>query len=337
MQSLEDLLRVLPRCQSLWEQLDALLTTAPVVDNAYFLQSFQSQGWGERLCQAQILDWRDAENLASRLEVLRDSETRQLLILGLEADPLPQQALTQLALLKERIYPNRPFHWLVVVPPSLAGEFQGLLSFLDGKSYWFDFCCQPREWGEFLEDWSRRFLRRSAPWVDGERLEAFQGLMAALEAQLPAVQEQLPPLDQARWFLLRGLYQESLFLQRPENPQLVLEKALNFYQSSRRYWREQGDGLQTLWLGLRLVYLRLLLIAQGTVERARVFEEMQDYLKDSFLRLKERQGRDFRDNSLELWGMVLREMENWEALRSLAELYLVFLYQLAPADAPGES
>ncbi|MFN5516517.1 MAG: hypothetical protein ACK5CA_17730, partial [Cyanobacteriota bacterium] len=337
MQSLEDLLRALPRCQRLWEQLDALLATAPVVDNAYFLQSFQSQGWEERLNQAQILDWRDPENLTTQLTALKDSESQQLLIIGLESDPLPQQALTQLALLKEQIYPNRPFHWLVVVPPSLGGEFQGLLSFLDGKSYWFDFCCQPEEWGPFLEEWVGEFWLRGLPWQETQRLADFQGLMEPLIEQVNIFWETLSPLDRARWNLLRGLYQESLFLQSPPNPEMALQRALDRYQDSWRYWREQGEGLQTLWLGLRLVYVHLLLIAQGSLDKARVFEEIQGYLKESFQRLKDRQGRDFRSDSLELWGMVLRELENWEALRSLAELYLVFLYQLSPADSSGEA
>ncbi|MBJ7899228.1 MAG: hypothetical protein GC158_04715 [Cyanobacteria bacterium RI_101] len=337
MQSLEDLFRVLPRCQRLWEQLDALLATAPAVDNAYFLQSWQSGEWAERLPQAQILDWRDPENVTGQLAELKDSEIRQLLILGLESDPLPQQALTQLALLKEQIYPNRPFHWLVAVAPSLGGEFQGLLSFLDGKSYWFDFCCQPEEWGPFLEEWVGEFWLRGLPWQENHRLADFQGLMKPLVEQVNVFWETLSPLDRARWNLLRGLYQESLFLQSSPDSETALKRALDRYQDSWRYWREQGEGLQTLWLGLRLVYVHLLLIAQGSLDKARVFEDIQGYLKESFLRLKERQGRDFRSDSLELWGMVLRELENWEALRSLAELYLVFLYQLSPEDASGDA
>jgi len=347
---IEELLTSLPRYQALWEQLAMAISQKPTADNAYFLQSSQPELLAHRLGSLQVLHWQAPETIVTQWANLESTTIERLLILGLEKAPLPQTALTELALLKEKTYPHRHFHWLIAVGPQIATDFKDLLSFLDGKSYWFDLRIQAEEWDIFLTQWLEQFWDNTLPWQEAKQWQEFQELMVVLPAQLEDLEHQLSPDQRGQIELLKGLYQEGLFLKSspypdvnldlddPETtqPTSPLKLALQAYQNSWQFWQELTPPPNFLGLGLRIVYVYILLIALGLLEKEACLESIQNYLKVSFQNLKHGQNPDFRDDSLELWGLILRELENWEGLRAIAELYLVFFYQLTPCSPHQE-
>ena len=85
-----------------------------------------------------MFDASQREGLQVALAELDHFRGNILLISGLVDHPNAQGFLTKLAQIKEKRRSDVHFHWLILVSPQIADNFQGLKTFLDGKCHWFD-------------------------------------------------------------------------------------------------------------------------------------------------------------------------------------------------------
>lgn len=273
-----------------------------------------------------ILDAGEKEQLQAVLPQWGKFTGNLILIMGLEKQGDAQTFLVKLAQVKQKICPQRHFHWLVLVTPQIEEDFRGLKTFLDGKSRWLDLRLTVEDLEKCIDELWRLVWLEPSPLPQAQRQEARQTLPGWLEAI--AQQEgdlALEPISllHAKLSLLKGFAQES----RGEQGR---KKAQIHYQESLDVWQLLGDSEPILWLSLRLAYLALLQ-AYGKKSRShQLWKQTRHHAETAIATLESQQWHFAHGEILDLGGQVLRGLEDWEQLRQMAENSLIFFYQLSP-------
>ncbi|MEB3160449.1 MAG: hypothetical protein VKL20_03190 [Synechocystis sp.] len=320
------------RLDLLADQVQGLAT----VDNIYFCLC-DELGWVQEALlatdQALLFDARQRERLQGALGQLDHFRGNLLLISGLVDHPNPQGFLTKLAEIKSKRRPDDHFHWLILVSEAIAANFRGLKTFLDGQCYWFDLRVEIADIETAIDEIWQTVWQEPSPLSPLDRQQARERLpdwLTTLTNHETVMALEPMSLLQGKLTLLQGLALES----QGKNGR---QAAMTFYQESFDIWSLLGDEEPLIWLSIRLGYL-LVLFATGEQNRGHeLWQQTQRYADTAIAGLRDRQWRFFHRESLDLLGDLLREIEDWEGLRQVAENSLIFFYQLSPFTATDTS
>ncbi len=333
---------LLSRSPHLNEQRDALrqvLRTTPVTDNAYFVRFPDPQKVLANLEQEMVithecLDLRHFEASIARFSDPTPPLPEVLFLSHLDSCEHPQDALIQLAQQKEIHWFDQPLHWVIGITPAIESDFRGLLSFLAGKSFWFDFCVKAEFLDQRLQEALTQCWHGGVQWTEDYRQRLTDWVMEVEGTVAP--RSELSPSQTAGIALLQGLVQEGQGHWAGLEPENQAGTAANFYLQSLEGW-QQGEFSGTLMaVNLRLAYVYLL---QAWNEKDRghfCWQATQHFVQEAIAILVEQDWQDFGEETLSLLGIILRALEDWAQLQRVMEGFLVFLFQLSPAVPDSE-
>ncbi|MGL5035900.1 MAG: hypothetical protein ACRC6M_19110, partial [Microcystaceae cyanobacterium] len=326
---------LLPRWGELLQDLATVIALPSPEDNAFFLYSdpFSLQDYWLKWIEIQspppvVLRLDQTQAPQGFLRSLQETESSVLVILGLEGRPDPQGVLIKLAQLKEKTCPTKHFAWVLGVNRAIAPIFRDMQSFLGGTTQWFEFSADRGELETLIQQLLTEF------WLDYWQLSQPES-RAILAEKLATIlfltgenQGQLAVSAQASLSLLKGLVQEF------QGKHAI---AVQSYQGSLNLWQTlpptEENLAQNRWLMLRLAatsYRQACLI--GVERNHPLWQQMRFYLDSALDALDAIHWQDLRSDSFTLAAEILDHLEDWERLKDLAEHFLVFYYQITPAD-----
>ena len=251
---------------------------------------------------------------------LQGDKPGALMVLGLESVLSLETMLAGADLVREEFRKHCPFPVVVWVTDSVKFQWMQFARNLQSWGVSSQFNISREELAAFIKEKANQWLADGLNLTEADCIELKAELEAA-EGELQVEDNGLEPELAASLFTLLGICQEQ---------QADIQAAIHYFEQALVGWQElqrfdyQGIVFKEMVYGYFCQINRIQPATIPSHEYNQIQQKLKDSIQEALTAFHRAQRPDLMADSLGVFGVVLREFQDWQQLQELAEQALAF-------------